>query len=437
MAAATEISAIEDAAALMSRLVRDRTAGQSLLPSMEMLARSDPELCACVLAELQREAPWPHEGFHRNEEIRQGLVTRMAALDVAPDPDCSLSWDEHVSSPIPDDVQARDFLDDLSIGEKQQWLMHLALHGPADESLVTRLMGLGESEPDSRAQNLALMAAARLLARSPASADATAGALLELLRLRGRTQGPGDLGYTVGIAGVLVSSRPRIAELLLAQYDPTEKEGREWALRVWSETDFRRIEPSQRRRIVDALIASSPQGEYRWLESSILSHIETLTGDVHPVVVEMMGAAEEIERVCGVRWASAAGIRKDEMFPVFVDLYRADTPAVQAMALQAIAANVGMRAAHGDATPLIPEMVESLHHADPAVRDAARAVLGDLWSQECRFPGKYEGLGTLDGTLLEQLRTADDGARPFLQEFARRQPAECLSGEIRREIQAP
>jgi len=421
-------------AKVMAELAEARTTGGALMGAMEELAGGAPGLCACVLGQLQGEAPWPHEGFHRNEEVREGLVARMGAMGLEPEAGCEVVWAEYVATGIPVEAQAHDFLDDLSPDDKQRLLMHVALYAPVEEDVVVRLMGLGESEQDPRARDLALMAAARLLERSPGTMDATAGALLELLRQRGKTQDYGDLGYTVAIAGVLASSRPRIAELLLAQYDPADDEAREWVLRVWSETDFRRLDPGQRRRIVEALIAAGPAGEYLWLESSILAHVEALTGDVYPVVVEMMGSGDETVRLCGVRWAAAAQVRPDELWTRFVELYRGDTPAVRAMALWAIACVIGARESYSDVAPLLPEMMADLHHASPEVREQARTMLHKLLSRECRSPGRYEGLGTIQPALLHQLDTADADHRQRVKDLLAGLRDECLSRDIKRAL---
>ena len=419
----------------MAQLAVSRMTGNSLMSPMEALATTAPALCACALGQLQREAPWPHETFHRNEEVREGLTARMAALGIAPDAACTVTWEEYVPDAVPPEAQAHDFLDELSPADKQRLLMHLALYGPADEVQVTRLMGLGESEQDPRAQELALMAAARLLARSPGTMDATAGALLELLRQRGSTQNYGDLGYTVAIAGVLASSRSRIAELLLAQYDPADDQPREWVLRVWSETDFRRLDRSQRRRIIDALIAASPDGEYLWLESSILSHIEALTGDVYPVVTEMMDSDDEVRRLCGIRWAAASQVRPDEMAPRYIEHYRTDTPEARAMALWGFACVIGARESYADAAPLLPDVLNDLHHPTADLRQQAATLLQKLISKECHSPGRYEGLDAIQPALLDQLTTGDAEHRQRVVDMVRPLRSECLSRELSRALQ--
>jgi len=414
----------------LSELATSRTTGDPLVPWMEALAEASPELCACVLGELLRGAPWPHEGFQRNEKARQVLAERMADHDVAPDPECRVPWEEHVSSPGP--PRADDALGDLSLADKQRWLMHIALHAAPGEELVVHLIGLGESEQDPRAQNLALMAAARLLARSPGKMDSTAGALLALLRQRGRIQGRDDLGYTLSIAGVLATSRPRLAELLLAQYDPADDEAREWILRVWSETDFRRLDAGQRRRTIDALIASGSCSEYRWQESAVLAHIESLTGSVHPVVTEMMASDDESERLCGIRWAAAGQIEPDEMWPRYVEHYRSDTPAVRATALWGIGRIVGANGRYGDVAPLLPDLLDDLQGDSPELREAAATLLRRLVSKECREPGVHEGLGAILPALAERLATADPARRQHLLQLLRDLPDECLSRELSR-----
>ena len=416
---------------LLRRLSWRRATGASLTDTMEALAACDPDLCACALGRLMQEDPWPHVGFQANEEVRADLAARLEVLDVLPGEDCRLQWPHERDPSIPDGAGEPRFIESLDLDERHHLLMHLALAAPYDENLVGRLLSLAEDEPSREAQDLALMTAVRIVARAPAGSEDTAAALAEHLRHRAAEGPMGTRDDTAAMVGVLAASRPVIGELLMAQYNTGDTPQQEWSMRVWCHTDFRTIEGMQRRLIVEQLLASNPQGEYRWMESATLSHIEASSGGVHGPVSAMMGSGDEMERARGVRWAAAAQVRPDEMLVTFLRLYRTDTPPVQAMALWGIASVIGGRESFGDAAPLLGEVVADLAHDHPELREQAGALLHTLISQECRYPGRHPGLEALQPILLEQLRTAEGEHRSRLVDFLRTQREECLDGPLR------
>jgi hypothetical protein len=419
---------------LIQRLGYRRVQGDGLLAVLVALAVCDPVLGSCALTQVAREDPWPHAGHHRNEEIRTDLIAHLATLGVTPNPRCELAWSDYFALELP--AEARDplFMRSLDEHARHRLLMHLALYNPHDEALVAWLIRLGELEPGVRQQDEAYMAAARVLGRAPREGSTTAAALLEHLRRRAAKQHHGDIRGSLAAAGVLAARRTDVVEVLLAQYDAGDDAQQQWALRVLGETDVRLVEPWARQRAIELLIASNPAGEYRWLESAVLAHIERLTGEVYPVVHTMMEATDDPTRVRGLRWAAAASVRPDEMLPHYVRLYREDHPTVKAIALWAVGTVIGRDETYDRAAPLLDELFEDLHHRDEDVRQQARALLGQLVAKECASPGRWEGLARIVPALGEQLRSADDERRERIAGFLGSLRGDCVPAQLQREL---
>ncbi len=419
---------------LIRRLGYRRVEGDSLFAVFDALAACDPVLCSCALTQVAREDPWPHVGHHRNEEVRADLVAHLAALGVSPNPRCILAWTAHFATDLPPGSRDPRFVRTLEPDARHRLLMHLALYHGHDEDLVAWLIRLGDLEPGVKQQDEATMAAARILARAPHEASTTATALVEHLRRKASRMSPGDARGSLAAAGVLAARRGDVLEVLMAQYDAGDAGQQEWALRVLGETDVRLADPMDRQRLISLLVGSNPDGEYRWLESSTLAHVERLTGEVYPVVHDMVMSRDELTRVRGLRWAAGARIRPGEMYSVYEALYLEGEGEGRAMALWAVATVIGSEQVYDRAVPLLPQLMDDLHHPHETVRQQARSLLGQLVAKECAVPGRWAGLDGIVTELGGRLRAAEGERREQLAGFLGGLREACLPGDIAREL---
>jgi hypothetical protein len=399
---------------------------------MDQLAAQSPALCACVAERIMDEDPWPHAGFDDNEAFRRYLTDRLADLGVGPPAGCVLAWTDHVRLDLPEALSDPIQLAEMDLEDKRAVLMQLALYAPYERSLFDRLIHLAGAEAQPEAQELALMAAARLLGRAPDSADQEAGVLMTLLRER--TRQPSTRAGATDIAGVVVAQVPSVNLIVLTQYLGDDVGDRIWALDVWRRTDFRHLDDARGMRVVEVLLDSNADGEFGWAEAGVLAHIEPLTLLVKSRIWSMLGSRLESTRLRGVQWAGATRIAPEEFVPSLVQHHATDTTAVRAMCLWAIAELAASTEGYGEVIPLLPAVAEDLHHEDLRVREAAGELLEQLVSTECRHPGEHAGLDSVLPALVAQLDTEDAQRRGRVVDLLGGVRSDCLPSDVRREL---
>lgn len=410
--------------------VRGDSAG--LVEAMDRLATQSPGLCSCVAERIMDEDPWPHAGFDDNEAFRRYLAGHLTDLGVAPPADCALVWTDHVRLDLPEALSDPIQLAEMDLGDKREVLMRLALYAPYERSLFDRLIHLAGAETQPEAQELALLAAARLLGRAPGPVDQEAGALMTLLRERAQLLS--TRAGAADIAGVVVAQVPSVNLIVLTQYLGDDPGERAWALDVWRRTDFRHLDDARGLRVVEVLLESNADGEFGWAEASVLAHIDPLTRLVKSRLWSMLGSQLESARLQAVQWAGATRIAPEEFLPSLVQHHTSDTTAVRAMCLWAIAELVASTERYEELGPLLPAAAEDLHHEDPRVHAAAADLLRQLVGTECRHPGRHAGLDGVLPSLTAQLDTGDAQRRDRVVDLLRGVRTDCLPADVRREL---
>lgn len=405
----------------------------ALVEAMDQLAARFPDRYGCVAERLEDEDTWPHAGFEENEAFRRFLVDRLAEQGVVAGESCFLVWTDHVRIDMPETQSDPLQLAEMDLEDKRAVLMQLALYAPYERSLFDRLIHLAGVETQPEAQELALMAAARLLGRASGHGDDEAGALMTLLRQR--AQQPSTRAGAAEIAGVVLARVPSLNLVVLAQYLGDDPDERAWALDVWQRTDLRHLDEKRGQRVVDALLDSSVDGEFRWTEAAVLAHVEPLNGLVHPSIVQLLESPEEADHARGVQWAAATRIRPVEMLPRIIQLYETDTPHLRATCLWGIAEISASTERYEEVVVLLPAAVEDLHHPEATVRDAAADLLKRLVGTQCRHPGRFAGLDGVLPALTAQLDDPDDARRERVVDLLRRVRSDCLPVEVRRDIE--
>jgi len=412
-----------------ARLSRDANA---LVDALDRIVAADPPLGACAAGHLMAEDPWPDAGFADNEALRQFLTPHLADQGITPMSACDLVWSDHVSLDLPEGLSDPMQMTEMDLADKRDVLMQIALYFPYERGLFDRLIHLAGTESQPEAQELALTAAARLLARAPAKVDPEAGALMTLLR--GRAEQPSTREHAADIAGIVVAQVPSVNLIVLTQYlgdDPAE---RRWALDVWRRTDFRHLDDTRGIRVVEVLLDSNAGGEFGWAEAAALAHIDPLTALVKSRIWSMLGSSDETERVRGVQWAAATRITPDEFLPWMVELYAIDTPAVRAMCGWGIAELAGSTERYEQVVPLLPTVVEDMHHDDPRVAEGAADLLRQLLAVQCNQPERFAGLDGILSALTEELSGPDPQRRQRVLDLLARVRSDCLPPQIRDQL---
>jgi hypothetical protein len=412
-----------------ARIHRDAA---GLVEAIDRLAEGSPGTCACVAQRIMDEDPWPDAGFDDNEAFRTYLTAHLAALGIVPPADCSLVWTDHVRLDLPEALADPLQLAQMDLEDKRAVLMQLALYAPYERSLFDRLIHLAGIETQPEAQELVLMAAARLLGRAQDRPDQEAGALMTLLYER--AQQPSTRAGAADIAGVVVARVPSVNLIVMTQYLGDAPAEQVWALDVWRRTDFRHLDDTRGMRVVELLLDSNADGEFGWAVAGVLAHIDPLTSLVESRIGSMLGSSLETTRVRGVQWAGATRIAPEVFLPWMIQLHGIDTAAVRAMCLWGIAELVGSTDRYDEVAPLLPTVSEDLHAEDPLVREAAADLLKQLLSTECRHRGSHAGLETILPALVAQLDTEDAQRRSRVVDLLRRVRADCLPAEVQREL---
>ncbi len=420
---------------LIRQVSEARIAGDSagLVEAMDQLAAQSPGLCACVAERIMDEDPWPHAGFDDNEAFRRYLTDHLADLGVGPPAGCALVWTDHVRLDLPEALSDPIQLAEMGLADKHAVLMQLALYAPYERSLFDRLIHLAGAETQPEAQELALMAAARLVGRAPDRAAQEAGVLMTLLRER--TRQPSTRAGAADIAGVVVAQVPAVNLIVLTQYLGDDVDDRAWALDVWRRTDFRHLDDARGMRVVEVLLESNDDGEFGWAEAGVLAHIDPLTLLVKSRIWSMLGSRLESTRLRGVQWAGATRIAPEEFLPSLVQHHTTDTTAVRAMCLWAMAELAASTGRYIEVSALLPAVAEDLHHEDPRVREAAGELLVHLVSTECRHAGRHEGLDAVLPALVAQLDSDDAQRRDRVVDLLRGVRTGCLPSGVRRELE--
>lgn len=404
-----------------------------MIAALDELARRFPTVCACVAQRLLDEDPWPHAGFEENEAFRTYLTTHLADLGVAPADDCFLQWSHHVSIELPEGLSDPMQMTEMDLADKRDLLMQIALYFPYERSLFDRLIHLAGTETQPDAQELALMAAARLLARAPGKVDQEAGALMTLLHAR--AEQPSTRDKAADIAGVVVAAVPSVNLFQLTQYLGGEPGEKKWALDVWRHTDFRRLDEARVTRLVDILLLSNADGESDWAEAAVLAHIDSLTALVQPRLWSLLGSPLEDERTRAVQWAAATHITPEDFLPLVAQLYAVDSPAVRIVCVEGIAELVGRTESYEEMVPLLPTLVEDLHDEDPRLSRGAANLLRKLLAVHCSQPDRFTGLDGALTALTAELDGDDVQRRGRVLRLLARVRSDCLPPQVRKQLE--